>query len=430
MRKSVKWFLCLTLLLGSVQTLWVMSEKTVSAATVNRPFPQHQSYASGVIKPNNVSQSQMDNEVKRLYDEWKARYLKKNPYVSNQYFVHYNLNGESDDEYPNAVTTSEANGYGMLITAYMAGHDANAKTYFDGLYRFYKAHPSEINSKLMAWQQIDNGSAIVNNTEAGSDAATDGDMDMAFALLLADKQWGSSSGINYRAEAVNLINAIMQSEVNQKSWHLKLGDWASDTDSKWGKGTRPSDFMLNHLRAFKAATGDSRWDNVLNQTYTIIQQLFSGYSSSTGLMPDFATKESSGYKPAVGTYLETPNDGNYYYNSCRTPWRIATDYILTGDTRAKAQLTKLNSWIKSSTSSKPANIRAGYKLNGSPLVSYYDLPFSTPFAVSAMIDSSNQAWLNSLWSNTTSKSTNGDTYFGNSIRLLSLIVVSGNWWTP
>ncbi|WP_182914636.1 hypothetical protein [Paenibacillus thiaminolyticus] len=63
-------------------------------------------------------------------------------------------------------------------------------------------------------------------------------------------------------------------------------------------------------------------------------------------------------------------------------------------------------------------------------MSYYDLPFSTPFAVSAMIDSSNQAWLNSLWSNTTSKSTNGGTYFGNSIRLLSLIVVSGNWWTP
>ena len=113
------------------------------------------------------------------------------------------------------------------------------------------------------------------------------------------------------------------------------------------------------------------------------------------------------------------------YNSSRTPWRIAPDYILTGDSRAKAPITKLNSWIKSSTGSNPANIRAGDKLNGSPLVSYYDLPFSTPFAVSAMIDSSNQAWPNSLWSNTSSKSTNGDTYFGNSIRLLSLIVVSG-----
>ncbi|CAH8707400.1 glycosyl hydrolase family 8 [Paenibacillus thiaminolyticus] len=92
----------------------------------------------------------------------------------------------------------------------------------------------------------------------------------------------------------------MQSEVNKQSWHLKLGDWVSDSDSKWGKGTRPSDFMPHHLRAFKESTGDSRWDNVLNQTYAIIQQLFSGYSSSTGLMPDFATKESSGYKPAVG----------------------------------------------------------------------------------------------------------------------------------
>ena len=289
--------------------LFVLSEKTVSAAAANRPFPQHRSYTSGVIKPNNVNQSQLDNEVKRLYNEWKARYLQKNPYVSNQYFVHYNLRGESDDDYPNAATTSEANGYGMLITVYMAGHDANAKTYFDGLYRFYKAHPSEINSKLMAWQQIDNGSAIVNHTEAGSDAATDGDMDMTYALLLADKQWGSSSGINSRAESVNLINAIMQSEVNKQSWHLKLGDWVSDSDSKRGKGTRPSDCMLHHLRAYKAATGDSRWDNVLNQTYAIIQQLFSAYSSSTGLMPDFATKESSGYKPAIGAYSETPNDG-------------------------------------------------------------------------------------------------------------------------
>lgn len=86
MRKSVKWFLCLTLLLGSVQTLWVMSEKTASAAAVNRPFPQHQSYASGVIKPNNVSQSQMDNEVKRLYNEWKARYLKKKPVCQQSIF--------------------------------------------------------------------------------------------------------------------------------------------------------------------------------------------------------------------------------------------------------------------------------------------------------------------------------------------------------
>ncbi|MBG9733866.1 glycosyl hydrolase family 8 [Paenibacillus alvei] len=439
MRNQVKWLLCLTLIFGSLQALFVQptaasnepdgdaSTTAVAAASPLRPFPQHTTYVSGVIKPNNVDQAEMDNEVRRLYDEWKGRYLKKNPYVSNQYFVHYNLNQESDDD-PQVVTTSEANGYGMLITAIMAGYDSNAQTYFDGLYRFYKAHPSEINAQLMAWQQKDNGSAIVSNEDAGVNGATDGDMDIAYGLLLADKQWGSSGSINYKSAAVQIINAIMASEVNQSAWHLKLGDWASDSSSKWGKGTRPSDYMLNHLRAFRAATGDGRWDTVLNQTYSIIQQLYTGYASSTGLLPDFATKESNGYKPAVGEYLETDKDGYYYYNASRTPWRIATDYILTGDSRAKAQLTQLNNWIKGKTGSDPAKIKAGYRLNGNQINSYYDLTFATPFAVSAMIDNSNQAWLNALWSNTTSKSTNSNTYFSNSIRLLSLITVSGNWW--
>ncbi|MEW9107658.1 MAG: beta-glucanase, partial [Paenibacillus sp.] len=109
MRNQVKWLLCLTLIFGSLQALFVQptaasnepdgdaSTTAVAAASPLRPFPQHTTYVSGVIKPNNVDQAEMDNEVRRLYDEWKGRYLKKNPYVSNQYFVHYNLNQESDD---------------------------------------------------------------------------------------------------------------------------------------------------------------------------------------------------------------------------------------------------------------------------------------------------------------------------------------------
>ncbi|TVX93634.1 glycosyl hydrolase family 8 [Paenibacillus agilis] len=438
MKNKAKWLLCFALIIGSLQALLVPTasangdpNETFEAeagifAAPQRPFPQHTSYAAGVIKPSNVTQTQMDNEVKRLYNEWRSRYLKKNPYVSNQYFVHYNLNQESDDN-PQVVTTSEANGYGMLLTAIMAGHDPNAQQYFDGLYRFYKAHPSSINSTLMAWQQIDNGSAIINNVAAGVTAATDGDMDIAYGLLLADKQWGSSGPINYKAAAIQIINAIMASQVHQTAWHLKLGDWAQDSDPQWGKGTRPSDYMLNHLRAFKTATNDSRWDNVLNQTFTIINQL---YNKSTGLLPDFATKEASGYKPPQTTYLETIYDGKYYYNASRTPWRIATDYVLTGDTRAKAQLTKLNQWIKSKVNNNPDQIQAGYDLSGNVIGTYFDLTFVTPFAVSAAIDSSNQAWLNALWTNTVSKSTNQNTYFSNSIRILSLITVSGNWWRP
>ena len=48
-------------------------------------------------------------------------------------------------------------------------------------------------------------------------SATDGDLDIAFGLLLADKQWGSAGAINYLAEARKVIAAIKMFEMNQNS---------------------------------------------------------------------------------------------------------------------------------------------------------------------------------------------------------------------
>src|SRR6185295_6318632 len=48
--------------------------------------------------------------------------------------------------------------------------------------------------------------------------------------------------------------------------------------------------------------------------------------------------------------------------------------------------------------------------------------------VSAMVESANQTWLNSIWSHAASAGADG--YYPDSIRLLSMIVMSGNWWAP
>jgi endo-1,4-beta-D-glucanase Y len=344
--------------------------------------------------------------------------------------VFYNLEGYSSPK--NAVSSSEGHGYGMLLTAIMAGYDPLAKTYFDGLYRFFKAHPSVNHPNLMAWQQIGKGSDIVDTPEGGNDSATDGDMDIAYALLLANKQWGSGGGINYMAEAKKVIGAIMAKEVNSEEKILKLGDWVDNTDPKYGKATRPSDFMLNHMKVFKAVSGDASWRGIVDQTYGMIQYLYQSFSPQTGLLPDFSRKdaETGNYKPAPAEFLEGTTDGLYSWNACRTPWRIATDYILTGDDRAKAQLQKLNDWIRKTTAGNPEKIAAGYTLDGKPLETYSNTAFTAPFTVSAMIDSSNQEWLNRLWTYNVSQSTKDGAYFGNSIRLICLLVVSGNWWTP
>ena len=62
---------------------------TKKQVTVVKPFPQHTAYTSGVIKPNHVSQDQLDNDVKRIYDEWKDRYLVQSEKYPNQYYVFY-----------------------------------------------------------------------------------------------------------------------------------------------------------------------------------------------------------------------------------------------------------------------------------------------------------------------------------------------------
>ncbi|WP_379126735.1 glycosyl hydrolase family 8 [Paenibacillus sp. sgz500958] len=378
-------------------------------AAVNKPFPQHTTYTSGSIKPNNVTQTAMDTSVKTKWNEWKAAYLKTAG--TGKYYVKYNPEGE---------TVSEAHGYGMLFTVLMAGNDANAQTYYNGLYNYYKAHPSAINPYLMSWKQNSN----FQNIE-GEDSATDGDMDIAFSLLLADKQWGSSGTINYLQAAKNIIGAIMDNEINQTQWTIRLGDWANS--GSYNTATRPSDFMLNHLKAYQAATGDTRWKNVTDKTYTIINSLYNGYSASTGLLPDFVVYSGGVYTPAPANFLEDANDGSYNYNSCRTPWRITTDYLLTGDNRALSQLNQLNSWIKTKTGSTPGSIKDGYKLNGTVFGSYNSGAFYAPFGVSAMTSSTNQSWLNAVWSHTAGSSSEG--YYEDSIKLFSLIVMSGNWWT-
>ncbi|WP_437349405.1 glycosyl hydrolase family 8 [Paenibacillus humicus] len=375
----------------------------------SRPFPQHTAYTAGTIKPTNVTQSAMDSSVQSKWNTWKSNYLKTAG--SGKYYVKYNDAGE---------TVSEAHGYGMLLTVLMAGADSSAKTYFDGLYAYYKAHPSTNNSALMAWKQ----NSSFQNIE-GADSATDGDMDIAYSLLLADRQWGSAGTINYLSAAKSVINAIMQSDVNQSRWTLRLGDWA--TSGTEATATRPSDFMLNHLKAFKAATGDTRWDQVANQTYSIINTIFANNSSTTGLLPDFVVYSGGTYKPAPANFLESDQDGNYNYNSCRTPWRITTDYLLSGDSRALSQLKKMNSWIQSKTSSNPSSIKDGYTLTGGVKGDYNSGAFFAPFGVSAMTDSSNQAWLNSVWTKTAGSAAEG--YYEDSIKLFSMIVMSGNWWT-
>src|SRR5215510_15644078 len=169
-------------------------------------------------------------------------------------------------------------------------------------------------------------------------------------------------------------------------------------------------------------------DPATTEIYTLSLHDALPISPNTGLIPDFVLHPQGTVAPAPAGFLEGAHDGDYSYNSCRVPWRVSMGFITGGDARSKAIAQKLNGWIRSSTGNNPAGIMAGYHMNGTTFVDYNDMAFTAPFGVSAMVDSGNQQRLDDLWT-TIQDDTNHD-YFGDSIKMLSLIVMSGNYWVP
>lgn len=386
------------------------------AQQVKKPFPQHTQYHKGTIKPDQISQRSLDGLTLAFYRQWQKRYIKLGC-KSGEYYVWFERKGKKQ-------SVSEGQGYGMIITALMAGADPSAKTIYDGLFNFYRDHRNN-HRYLMAWAQDKKCKSIDQSS------ATDGDMDIAFSLLLADKQWGSKGAINYLEEARDMIGAIMKYEINPKTYSIILSD-AVEYDSKDYFDTRTSDFMPDHFKAFEKATGDKRWTKVVDRGYALFGYMEHTYSPDAGLVPDFIVRINTKPQPAPPHFLESKYDGKYNYNACRVPWRIATDYLTTGDKRAKAINDKINSWIRETTNGIADNISAGYTLGGNDIKGRYfeALSFIGPFAVSATVDQKNQKWLNSVWKYLTGFKLKDYDYYDNSIKLLNMIVMSGNYWEP
>ncbi|MGW0523569.1 glycosyl hydrolase family 8 [Crossiella sp. NPDC003009] len=389
---------------------------STAAETVAVPFGSHRiPYAAGMLKPSGV-QSTVDAAVVDYYKRWKSAFLKQNC-GNGWYQVH-----SPDAEFP---YVAEGQGYGMVITATMAGADPDARKIFDGMVKWKLDHPSTHNPDLLAAEQDANCRSV-----NGSDSATDGDLDGAYGLLLADRQWGSTGTYNYKQLAIRTINAIKKSEVNPKTKLLTYADWVTPGSEHYYQ-TRSSDWMIDHLRAFGKATGDSAWDGIRTAHQNLINTLQAKHSPGTGLLPDFVVNTDTTPKPAPRQVLEHANDGKFYWNACRTPWRLGADAVTSGDAGSLAAARKMNSWIKSATGGDPGKVAIGYHLDGKPIGAGGDrAAFFAPFAVAAMTDPGSQAWLDALWRKMLATPISAKGYYAASIQLQVMITVSGNHWVP
>ena len=109
---------------------------------------------------------------------------------------------------------------------------------------------------------------------------------------------------------------------------------------------------LAEFRAFRAASGDARWDTSIAAMLDISASLQTNHSSS-GLLPDFVDKANTAPEPAAPNIIESAHDGQWYANSCRTPWRIGQEAVFFNTAASKAVVSKMTTFMRSETSDDP-----------------------------------------------------------------------------
>jgi endoglucanase len=382
-----------------------------------------QQYPTGSIKPTGT-QAELDAVVKAAYDKWKAAYVTT---ACDGYVV----------KTPSGTTSSSALANGMVITAMMAGHDPQAQTVFDGMFAVARKFPSPLSVSVPAKHGIQprpgnqyllSYSIGANCSKLGGDEGSStpsGDLPFAFALALADKQWGSTGKVNYLDEAKKTADAIKLYDMNPQKV-TGLGDWASlPGEGMWTTVARPNYFMVGYYRAYAKATGDMYWMQAIEAVHTRIADVQTRLSAMTGLLPQYLI---GGMNPPGGAFLGDNNAPHYTGGAGLIPLWLATDYIASGDMRAKAALSKITTWLKTKAGGDATKIVDGYRLNGDAVGTTGTVAFVAPFGAIAIFDAANQAWLDSIWKVMSAAPTASAA--ADSANLLGMLIVTGNWWQP
>lgn len=311
----------------------------------------------------------------------------------------------------NGVTVSEGMGYGMLLAVY---HDD--QEVFDQLFRYVEQYLNE--RGLMNWEVHPEGAVT------GYGSASDGDEDIAFALLMAARRWKGCGSLSepYEAIGARMVEAMWTYEVDQMLDYLwRPGD-------SWGTRdiTNLSYFAPAYFRVFGEVTdNEAGWDAVIDGNYEILERTLNETlgNAENGLVPAWSNSQGELAMP----YADAPT--HFQNDSTRTPFRIGQDFCWFEEPRAKAYLDKIASFY---AEVGVANITDGYDLDGTPHPQRPEneaqaASFVGPAGVAFMSDPEYQSELDEAWSLVaTEELTNGTIYYQKSWTALSLLMMAGD----
>ena len=342
-----------------------------------KPFPQNITYPYG-FKPTTVTSAKAQSE----YNNWKGQFLST---------CGENLMPVAESGFSKIIAVS----LGMMAAAYEGDKDV-----FDKLLGFYKSKLRQEANNMMAWHvtcsgTIDNGSS------------TDGEIDVAFSLIVAYVQWGGS----YLDDTKLILQKLRGSVFTNCSgiWVLNPGYY----NTKWGgcSQTSISHYTPAFFRIFAQVMNDDAWNKLADDTYYLLSL---SANIVTGLAPDWQTS-------AGGGVLNFSFD--YGYDASRIPWRIALDYIWNGNANALSKCNKITNWARKIGTS---NIKNGYTLNGTPTGTSNVSSFVGGFAIGAMCNSQIVADTFA----TRVGQLNDSYWYDYYSRVVYLHVLTGNFWKP
>ncbi|HEY2407358.1 MAG TPA: glycosyl hydrolase family 8 [Polyangiaceae bacterium] len=311
-------------------------------------------------------------------------------------------------------TVSEGIAYGMIIAVMI-----DDQPLFDGLYQYALAFANE--RGLMNWYIAPDGQAPL-----GVGGATDSDEDIAWALLMADRQWGGCGALadSYRAHALRQIERVWEYEVDHGQWPDMLlpgDDWR-------GRNVfNPSYFAPQQYRLFAELSGNSGWLRVIDRGYAIIDNSLSEKNGNrdNGLVPAWCDDAGTPVEAFPGAMM------NYQYDSARLPFRIAQDWAASRDPRAAAYLAKTSAFFAEIGANA---IVDGYTLKGEPAPdprAARPNPGSAVFvgsaAAGAMHDARYQTFIDQAYARVnTGNLLARSRYYNHSWTVLSLLMFTGN----
>jgi endo-1,4-beta-D-glucanase Y len=231
------------------------------------------------------------------------------------------------------ITTSEGQSYSMLRAVWI-----DDKKTFDLVWEWTQNNlRSEREDKLFdwLWGQREDGSWGTMYDRGGGNTASDAGVDIALALLLAERQWDDKE---YRVQALEILHDIWELEVLEVDGRPYL--LASDVEMRFDKYEyviNPSYCAPYAFRIFQQVDMENDWEGVAESCYDVIDASLAQYDG-VELPPDWMLLNTT----TGEVYYSDEQSPNYTYDALRTPWRLAIDVQWFGTDRSREILEKMD----------------------------------------------------------------------------------------